>query len=423
MLHGYADLRLAVVSPFVDRRHGTERALAELLERLARTYHCEIHLYANRVEDLSVNHSGGVLPPGTGGIFWHKVPSVPGPHLLQFSCWFYLNRLWRWAYTFFRGTSFDLVLSPGINSSDADVVIVHALFHRLRELSQEKAMSDSLGIGLLSRIHRRAYYALLTALERRIYTNPKVSLAAVSQRTAGLLAGYFHRQDVRVIPNAVDTAQFSSAIRLSRRSDARLRHNFREGDFVLLLIGNDWDNKGLSTILEALPKLADAPLKLLVVGNDDVSAWRPLASRLGVLDRSHWETACTDILDAYAAADVYVSPSREDSFGMPVAEAMACGLPVVTSVFAGVSSLLHDGTDGFVLQDPRDAETLAKLIRMLFDQKELRGRVGDAAAKTVLEWTWERNAAMVWDLLKEVSAKKHSARVSQDESSSSSIPP
>src|SRR6266436_2925136 len=266
MLHGCADLRLAVVSPFVDRRHGTERALAELLERLARTYRCEIHLYANRVEDLSVNHSGGVLPPGTGGIFWHKVPSVPGPHLLQFFCWFYLNCLWRWAHTFFRGTSFDLVLSPGINSPDANVVLVH---------------------------------------------------------------GYFHRQDVRVIPNAVDPVQFSSAIRLSRRSDARLRHNFREGDFVLLLIGNDWDNKGLSTILEALPKLADAPLKVLVVGNDDVSAWRPLASRLGVLDRSHWETACTDILDAYAAADVYVSPSREDSFGMPVAEAMACGLPVV----------------------------------------------------------------------------------------------
>ncbi len=107
---------------------------------------------------------------------------------------------------------------------------------------------------------------------------------------------------------------------------------------------------------------------------------------------------------------------------MPVAEAMACGLPVVTSVFAGVTSLLHDGIDGLVLQDPRDAETLAKLIRMLFDQKELRGRVGEAAAKTVLEWTWEQNAAMVWDLLKEVRAKKHSARVSQDESSSSSIP-
>jgi len=411
-------LRLAVVSPFVDRRHGTERALAELLERLAHTYHNEIHLYANRVDDLSVNHSGGVLPPGTGRIFWHRVPSVPGPHLVQFVCWFYLNHFWRWAHTFFRGTSFDLVLSPGINSSDADVVIVHALFHRLRELSQEKAMSDSPGIGRLSRIHRRAYYALLTVLERRIYTNRKVSIVAVSQRTAGLLAGYFRRQEVRVIPNAVDTAQFSSAIRLSRRSEARLRRNFREGDFVLVLIGNDWENKGLSTILEALPKLADTPLKLLVVGDDDVSSWRPTTERLGVLDRCNWETACTNILDAYAAADVYVSPSQEDSFGMPVAEAMACGLPVVTSAFAGVASLLHDGIDGFVLQDPRDAETFAKLIRMLFDQTELRGRVGDAAAKTVLEWTWDRNAATVWELLKEVSAKKQTSRVLRRESPS-----
>jgi len=48
-LPGYADLRLAVVSPFVDRRHGTERALAELLERLATKEHCEIHLYAKQV--------------------------------------------------------------------------------------------------------------------------------------------------------------------------------------------------------------------------------------------------------------------------------------------------------------------------------------------------------------------------------------
>jgi glycosyltransferase involved in cell wall biosynthesis len=104
---------------------------------------------------------------------------------------------------------------------------------------------------------------------------------------------------------------------------------------------------------------------------------------------------------------------------MPVAEAMACGLPVVTSGFAGVSSLLHGGVDGFVLQDPSDAETLAKLIRLLFDQKELRGRVGEAAAKTALEWTWDRNAATVWDLLKEVNLKKDSSRVLQGESSSS----
>ena len=56
--YGCADLRLAVVSPFVDRRHGTERALAEVLERLASNEHCEIHLYAQRVESLSLAQPG-----------------------------------------------------------------------------------------------------------------------------------------------------------------------------------------------------------------------------------------------------------------------------------------------------------------------------------------------------------------------------
>ena len=106
--------------------------------------------------------------------------------------------------------------------------------------------------GLLRRLHGRAYYALLTGLERRIYENQEVSLGAVSQRTATLLANYFQRQDVRIIPNGVDAAQFSLAARLSRRPQPRLRSNLQENDFVLLLIGNDWRVKGLPTVLQAM---------------------------------------------------------------------------------------------------------------------------------------------------------------------------
>jgi glycosyltransferase involved in cell wall biosynthesis len=128
--------------------------------------------------------------------------------------------------------------------------------------------------------------------------------------------------------------------------------------------------------------------------------------RLGVLDRCTWELPRADILDAYAAADVYVSPSREDSFGMPVAEAMACALPVITSAFAGVSSFLQDGIDSFVLRDPRDVEFLAKRIRMLYEQDELRTRMGQTAARKALEWTWDRNEAETWELLKEAAARR-----------------
>ena len=362
-------MRLTVVSPFVDRRHGTERALAELLERLARDEQCEIHLYAQRVEDLSFDRPAAGR--GTGTIVWHKVPAIPGPQLLQFLSWLLLNsfcRAWdRWVH----GVRCDLVLSPGINCLDADVILVHALFHRLREMARVEEL-ESGAPRTLRRLHRRSYYALLSALERRIYANAKVSLAAVSPRTAVLLREYFQRQDVRVIPNGVDTSQFCPPARLARRGQARAFRQFHESDFVLLLVGNDWSNKGLPSILEALPKLLDLPAKLLIVGSDASTSYREMARRLGVLDRCFWEPARADILEAYAAADVYVSPSREDSFGMPVAEAMACGLPVITSVLAGVSALLHDGADSFILLDPHDTESLARLIRMLCEQPELR---------------------------------------------------
>jgi glycosyltransferase involved in cell wall biosynthesis len=398
-------LRLAVVSPFVDRRHGTERALAELIGRLARDGHCEIHLYAQRVEDLALAGSSSPEPPDSGRIVWRRVPFIPGPHILQFLAWLLLNTICRAWDQRGRRLRFDLILSPGINCFDADVVIVHALFHRLRELARSEeppASSPSLPV----RLHRRAYYALLAFLERRIYANRKITLAAVSQRTATLLSEYFHRQDVNVIPNGVDTANFSPSARLARRELARSRRQLRPDDFVILLIGNDLNNKGLPTILEVMAAQLEIPTRLIVVSDDPASAFREMAQRLGVSDRCSWVSSMADTLDAYAAVDLYVSPSREDSFGMPVAEAMACGLPVITSVLAGVSSLLHDGTDSFVLHDPRDSKTLAKLVRMLCENPELRSRVGKAAANASQGWTWERNAAAVMQLLQETLARK-----------------
>jgi glycosyltransferase involved in cell wall biosynthesis len=402
-------LRLAVVSPFVDRRHGTERALAELLERLARRYHCQIHLYSQRVDDVVLDDVD--VPPvaEAGAIWWHKVPSVGGPHLLQFVSWVAANGFLRWYYRLFCNASFDLVLSPGINCLNADVVIVHALFHRLRELSCEETNDASAQAGFLRRIHRRAYYGLLTALERCVYSDRSVSLAAVSQHTADLLAQYFLRRDVRVVPNGVDTGQFSASARLGRRSEARKRRNFRDADFVLLLIGNDWRVKGVPAILAAMAAAPALPLHLLVAGNDAVDPFREMAKDLGILERCQWEPPRGDVIDLYAAADVYVSPSHEDSFGLPVAEAMACGLPVITSVFAGVSGLVRDEVDGFVLPDPDDAHALAQLFERLHIDEALRHRIGRAAAGEALDWTWDRNAEAIWELLNDVAAKKSRA--------------
>src|SRR5258706_11346412 len=409
---GCADLRFAVVSPFVDRRHGTERALAEVLERLARQEHCEIHLYAHAVERLAVAAAHGHDPADSGAIIWHKVPSSPGPQLLQFLSWFFLNSICRAGDRWVDGLRFDLVVSPGINCLDADVVIVHALFHRLQELALRERPNSAKSHFLRS-LHQRAYYSLLAGLERLIYAIPKVSLAAVSHRTAKLLANYFHRDDVRVLPNGVDTAQFSPSARLALRAEARRRRAIYETDFVLLLIGNDWRVKGLETVLRAMSYLRGLPFLVIAAGDDSPSPFSQIAKSLGISERCRFEPSREDVLDFYAAADLYVSTSEEDSFGMPVAEAMACGLPAITSIFAGVSSLLHDGVDSLILRDPRDAKTLATMIRALYQEAEWRSRMGQAATKASREWTWDRNAADVWELLNDAAGKKTSRAVQE----------
>lgn len=401
-------MRLAVVSPFIDRRHGTERALAELLERLARQERCEIHLYAQRVEDLAAARPAVPGRKEAGAILWHKIPSLPGPHLLQFCSWLLLNSCWRAWDRRVHGVRFDLVLSPGINCLDADVVIVHALFHRLKEIAQEEDRKAA-GPGVLRRLHRRGYYSLLARLERRIYSNRKVFLAAVSPRMAALLEKYFQRRDVRVIPNAVDTVQFSPSSRRALRAEARRRRNFQEGDFVLLLIGNDWRVKGVETVFQAMTELHGLPFHFMIAGEDSPEAFRESARRLGILERCHFERPRQDVIDFYAAADLYVSPSREDSFGLPVAEAMACGLPVITSVHAGVAALIRDGIDGFVLREASDFQTLAQIVQRLQAGEGLRRNVGDAAAKAAREWTWDRNAAEVWELLKDAAGSRRIA--------------
>jgi glycosyltransferase involved in cell wall biosynthesis len=365
----------------VDRRHGTERALAELLERLCRNYGCGIRLYTQRLEDLSLNNTGSTEAPGLGAILWHKVPAIPGPHVVQFLGWMFLNGFLRKWHALFRGGSHDLLLSPGINCLHPDVVIVHVLFHRLQELGDEESQDAS--TGFYRRMHRRLYYGLLCALERRIYSDARVSLAAVSQRVADLMKDYFGREDVCVIANGVDTEHFSSLARLARRGAAREHRQFREDELVLLLIGNDWRVKGLPTVLEAMALLAELPLRLLVIGNDVSEPFRERARQLGVLERCQWEAPKPDVLDFYAGADLYVSPSREDSFGLPVAEAMACGLPVITSALAGVSELIHNGIDGFILREPQDATRLAELIRCLHTDAGMRRNIGEAAAKAI----------------------------------------
>jgi UDP-glucose:(heptosyl)LPS alpha-1,3-glucosyltransferase len=395
-------VRIAVISPFVDRQHGTERAVAEFIERLATRYQDEIDLYAQRVTGVTNVVSSHQSAASGPGIRWHPVPESSGPHLLQFLSWLRSNGRVRERNARASGKRPDVVFSPGINSSDADVILVHAVFHRLAELQSGRVETG------LRALHRRLYYRLLCHLERRIYRDPRVSLAAVSTHTAKQLERYFGRNDVVVVPNGVDAKHFSSEAIRPQREESRGRLRLGSKEVALLLVGNDWRNKGLNALLSALESCKDLPVRLVVVGQDEQTPFRAEADRLRVAERVDFCGPDEDVRRYYAAADVLVAPSLEDSFNLPVLEAMACGLPVIVSPRAGISEWLTDGQDAVLLKDPENSGELAAAIRALATTVELRESIAGNAVRTAGKLSWDEHTAKLRAVLEK--AARGSAR-------------
>jgi glycosyltransferase involved in cell wall biosynthesis len=372
--------RIAVISPFLDKQHATERCVAEQLERLATEY--EFHVYSTRIADMDLRE-----------ITWHRIPTIPGPYLFKYIWFFCANQFWRWLGVS-GARDFDLTYSPGINCLDADLISVHVIFGKFYKSVRESLSFSKNPPSFWPRLlHRRLSYLLLIFLERRVYTRRNLPLITISRKSSGDLCALYHRANgVLEMYYGIDGRKFSPGVRDDLRRESRNRVGYAERDFVLLLIGNDWNNKGLRCLLEAAEIVGELRLKIAIVGTDDPAPYHSLLKRNDLGSRVAFLPPRSDPEFYYAMADAYVGPSREDAFGLPPLEAMACGLPVIVSQRAGVSEVVKDGEDGLILEDPEDAEELAILIRRLCENEELRREMGRKAADTSRQYTWQRNA-------------------------------
>jgi UDP-glucose:(heptosyl)LPS alpha-1,3-glucosyltransferase len=382
--------RIAVVSPFLDKQHATERCVAEQLERLAGDY--EFHVYSTKVSDIDLR-----------SIIWHRIPFLPGPYVFRYVWFFCANHLWRW-FGRASGIDFDLTYSPGINCLDADLIAVHVIFGKFYQSVRESLRFRKNPLLFWPRLlHRRLSYQLFILLERCVYTRRNLPLITISNKSCRDLCALYHRNDgVREMYYGIDARKFSPEVRDRLRGESRRRLGFVESDFVVLLIGNDWNNKGLRCLLEALRIVSEPRLKVAVVGTDDPAPYRALLKCDGLDSRVTFFPPRADPEFYYAAADAYAGPSREDAFGLPPLEAMACGLPVIVSRNAGVSEVVTHAEDGLILESPEDPNALAVLIRGLYENEELRRNIGRRAAETASQYTWQRNAEDLSSVFRQV---------------------
>jgi glycosyltransferase involved in cell wall biosynthesis len=387
--------RLAVVSPFLDKRHGTERRVVEWVSQLANSF--EVHIYSQRVEDVDPSK-----------FTWHRIPKLPGPHLANFLWWFVANRLWREWDRRFRGLRHDLIFSPGPNCLDADAISVHIVFAEyVRKLERGSGAAKHTPLAWLRLMHRSLYYRLLIFLERRAYRNPNITLILIANRTSTALREHYGRGGpFPVVYLGLDHETFNPSRRVSLRECARKKLELSENHFVLLLIGNDWRNKGGPVLLEVLAELRDLNIVLLFVTSDDPAPLHAIAAAQALEGRMRILPPRRDVEFYYAAADAYVGPSLEDTFALPPAEAMASGLPTIVSAVNGTSEIITHGVNGMILDDPRNVAGLAALVRRLHDDESFRLRLGRMAAETARRYSWERNGRELTAILEETLRRK-----------------
>ncbi|MDK1032630.1 MAG: glycosyltransferase family 4 protein, partial [Planctomycetia bacterium] len=235
---------------------------------------------------------------------------------------------------------------------------------------------------------------IIRGIESRQFAPPVPQVVALSRMVRNDILHFYGvpEDHVHIVYNGVDTEHFSPARVAEQRSEARRALGIPDDVTVFCLVAHNFKLKGLRELVEAAAEVRKqrSEFRLLIVGRGRTKPYQRLARRLRCEGQMIFAGPIDDIRPMYAASDVYVHPTWYDPCSLVVLEALACGLPVITTRFNGVSELITDGLDGFVIDTPRDVSALAERMMQLFDA-ELRGRMGAEARRLADQHTLERN--------------------------------
>jgi UDP-glucose:(heptosyl)LPS alpha-1,3-glucosyltransferase len=218
------------------------------------------------------------------------------------------------------------------------------------------------------------------AVERALLESPNPPVVlCLSEYVKGLVGQHYTLPSGKLATlfNATDLNRFDPAQRPKAGVEIRERFQIPPDRIVALMIAQDFARKGLREAIRALARVADPRLTLLVVGKQNPRAYRDVAARAGVGDRVIFAGPTTDSHSFYRAADFFVLPTRHDPCSLVVLEALAMGVPVISTAFNGACEIMTDGVHGFILKDPADIEALAGAMRQLLDSDK-RARMSEA---------------------------------------------
>jgi UDP-glucose:(heptosyl)LPS alpha-1,3-glucosyltransferase len=378
----------------VPARGGAETYSADLARRLAADGH-EVHLYACQWD-------AEALP---AGLRYHRLPAPRGPRCV---------RPWRFAASCASAlTEVPALVSVGFNKTwGQDVQYPLGGLHAASaEHNLHKYANGFMrGLARLVKSLDLAHWSY-TLLERRQYLVHRPLVVVNSAMVRDHFGKHYgiSPEDVRVVHCAIDPERFAQPDRPRRRVEWRDQWDIRPGDTAALFVAMNYHLKGLQPLLHAVARLNRPDrFRLLVAGNARTGPWQRLARRLGIGSQVRFLGPRKDVHHCFFAADFLVHPTFYDPCSLVVLEALACGLPVVTSRANGAAELLSPPREGHVVENPHDHRQLAWCMEQLLDPTR-RQACAAAARQTASQWTFDLHYRMLLRVFEEAAARKRAA--------------
>lgn len=358
-------MRIAIIRKKYTFHGGAEAFSQNLVLRLAQEGH-EIHIYASKWE-------GGAPEK----VFFHKVKGFPLTSFLRDLTFIFFS---------YRMVARDRESLDIIQTHDktlyqdiylaGDGCHIEWLRQRFRRTSLLKRISTALN----------PYHWLILIVERLIFRGHRFKkIIAISDMVKqDIITNYgVDEGDIRVIYHGIDTKKFSPDNRALYRADVRKEYNIGNDEFTILFVGSGFERKGLKYLIEAVD-LLPSKATILVVGKGSSSY-----SRFSKKQRVIFCGPQKDTFRFYAAADAFALPAMYEPFGLVYLEALASGLPVITTKNSGAAEIIAEGVQGYVVDQPEDISEIARKIGLLAEKDRLE-KMGRNARELAEKFTFER---------------------------------
>jgi UDP-glucose:(heptosyl)LPS alpha-1,3-glucosyltransferase len=204
---------------------------------------------------------------------------------------------------------------------------------------------------------------------------------------------------IDIVRNAIPTDQFRFNPEL--RETARIALNLKPNEIALLFAGTGWERKGLSFAIQAMALCRNKKLRLLVAGRGNERFYKTKRLRFWLAEPVRFLGEIADLARVYAAADIFILPTIYDPFSNACLEALACGLPVITTRSNGFSEIIEDGVHGSIVEHAGNLMGLRDAIRFWSDSaRRAAARVANVQLSS--QFDISKNVEQTLDILKRV---------------------